>query len=37
VSTGDYDIPVPDVVAALDGLGAPENEFIVLDLRLPGC
>lgn len=35
LSTGDYPVPVPDVVRTLLGRGERAQEFIVLGLRLP--
>jgi iron complex transport system permease protein len=35
LSTGDYRIPVGDVLRALAGRGRPADEFVVLSLRLP--
>ncbi|MFJ5553558.1 FecCD family ABC transporter permease [Streptomyces sp. NPDC093225] len=35
IGTGDYPIAPPDVVRTLLGAGAPADEFIVNDLRLP--
>ncbi|CAN5159101.1 iron chelate uptake ABC transporter family permease subunit [soil metagenome] len=35
LAIGAYVVSVPDLLAALAGLGAPKDEFIVLQLRLP--
>ena len=35
LSVGDYDIPVPDVVATLFGGGDSASQFIINELRLP--
>lgn len=35
LATGDFVIPVPDVLSALTGSGNPANDFIVVYLRLP--
>lgn len=35
VGTGDYSIPIPDVLAALTGGGDPAQQFVIQELRLP--
>ncbi|MBH1933297.1 iron chelate uptake ABC transporter family permease subunit [Streptomyces sp. AV19] len=35
LTTGDFHIPVPDVLAVLTGGGAPGDEYVVNELRLP--
>ncbi|MEJ3748224.1 iron chelate uptake ABC transporter family permease subunit [Actinomycetes bacterium KLBMP 9797] len=35
MSTGDYPVPLPDVLRTLVGQGPPGTDFIVLTLRLP--
>ncbi len=35
IGTGDFQIPVPDVISTLLGNGTPAHEFIINDLRLP--
>jgi iron complex transport system permease protein len=35
LATGDFVIPVPDVLSALTGSGNPADDFIVVSLRLP--
>lgn len=35
VGTGDYAIPIPDVIAVLTGGGDPASRFVIQELRLP--